>query len=95
MNDGGGVGPDGLGCDLRGGCEIRTREAVRRRGMPFDIMDDDDDIGCGGGGVRDSVVFICPRYHRGMSQFGGVQDFIGNLFTCGQTTPHHFGRCGF
>ena len=59
MNDGGGVGPDGLGCDLRGGCEIRTREAVRR-GMPFDIMDDDDDIGCGGG-VRDSVVFICHR----------------------------------
>ena len=54
MNDGGGVGPDGLGCDLRGGCEIRTREAARR-GMPFDIMDDDDDdIGCGG--VRDSVL---------------------------------------
>ena len=52
--------PDGLGCDLRGGCEIRTCEAVRR-GMPFDIMDDDDDIGCGGGGGRDSVVFICHR----------------------------------
>ena len=70
MNDGGGAGPDGLGCDLRGGCEIRTREAARR-GMPFDIMDDDDDdIGCGG--VRDSVL-SSSRYHHGMSQFGACK----------------------
>ena len=90
MNDGGGVGPDGLGCDLRGGCEIRTREAARR-GMPFDIMDDDDDdIGCGG--VRDSVLSSSAITSSVSSRdvaIRGVQDFIGNLFTCGQTTPHH------